>query len=197
MANLNDNIDKAKGIITDTAKKAKESETYAKVKSTANEVTEKIKDNPNVANAVEKINQNEYVQKVNKSKYSKFIKIGAVIVAIILIVNVFGWIFGDKKAKKAQDFIVSEITTMLKNEDATNCKVNATAIGKNSDASLYAFDTTVSCKYAGEDFDYSAFYILYYDSDDVENSYIFKEYEYQDENKRDMRDIALASLSKG
>lgn len=68
---------------------------------------------------------------------------------------------------------------------------------KNKDASLYAFDTTVSCKYAGKDFDYSAFFILYYDSDDVENSYIFKEYEYQDENKRDMRDIALASLSKG
>lgn len=86
---------------------------------------------------------------------------------------------------------------MLEDEGATNCNVKAKAIGKNKDASLYAFDTTVSCKYAGKDFDYSAFFILYYDSDDVENSYIFKEYEYQDENKRDMRDIALASLSKG
>lgn len=130
MANLNDNIDKAKNIIADTTKKAKDNETYEKVKNTANEMTEKIKQNEKVANAVNKINQNEYVKKVNKYKYSKFIKIGAAIIAVILIFNFFGWIFGDKNAKKAEKLLVSDITIMLEDEGATNCNVKAKAIGK-------------------------------------------------------------------
>ena len=67
MSNLNENLDKAKSFVEDTAKKAKESEAYNKVKDTANEVTQKIKDNETVAGAIDKINQNEYVKKVNKS----------------------------------------------------------------------------------------------------------------------------------
>ena len=183
MANLNENLEKVKSVVEDTAKKAQESETFSKVKSTASDVTQKIKENETVANAVDKINQNEYVAKVNKSQYAKFIKLGAVIIAIVLIFNLFGWIFGDNNAKKAQKYLVTEITTMLENDSATNCKVKAKAIGKNEDASLYAFDTIVSCKYSGEKIEYTSFYIIYYDGEDA---FVTSESEYQKENKSDI-----------
>lgn len=194
MANLNDNIDKAKNIITDTAKKAQESETYAKVKNTANEVTEKIKENEKVANAVEKINQNEYVQKVNKSKYSKFIKIGIGIIAIILIFNIFSFIFSDKKVKAAQDYMISEITSLINDDGGTDGKVRAKAIGKNTDAELYAFDTNITYKKNGKNYENNSFIIVCY-SDDL--TFIYRQYEYEKGNKRDMKDVALATLSKG
>lgn len=197
MSNLNDNFDKAKSFVEETAKKAKESEAYNKVKDTANEVTQKIKDNEKVAGAIDKINQNEYVKKVNKSKYGKIIKIGTVVVAAILLFNLFGWIFGDKKAKNAQDFLISQIQLLSETKNMDECKVEAKIIGKNEDASMYAFDTTVTVKYMNNELKTSSYVVLYYDEDNEFNSYTVGEYEYENDNKNDMKDIALAKLAKG
>lgn len=194
MSNLNKNLDKAKSFVEDTAKKAKESEAYNKVKDTANEVTQKIKDNETVAGAIDKINQNEYVKKVNKSKYSKLIKIGAVAIALVVIYNVFFFLFADKKAQKAQEFLVTEITDIFKEDPSSECNVKASAIGKNEDSALYAFDTTINCKFDGKSEEYTAFYIVCYDD---ECAYLLEEYQYTKENKKDMKDITLATLSRG
>lgn len=197
MSNLNENLDKAKSFVEDTAKKAKESEAYNKVKDTANEVTQKIKDNEKVAGAIDKINQNEYVKKVNKSKYSLLIKIGAVAIALVVIYNVFFFIFGDKKAKKAQDFLISQIELLSENENMDECKVEAKIIGKNEDASMYAFDTTVNAKYMNREAKTYSYIVIYYDEENEFNSYTVGEYQYENENKQDMKDIALAKLAKG
>ena len=197
MSNLNDNLDKAKTFVEDTAKKARASETYNKVKDTANEVTQKIKDNETVAGAIDKINQNEYVKKVNKSKYSKLIKICAVAIALVVIYNLFFFIFGDKKAKKAQDFLISQIELQAVNENIDECNVEAKIIGKNEDASMYAFDTIVNAKYMNQKAKTSSYIVIYYDEENEFNSYTVGEYEYEKENKRDMKDIALAKLAKG
>ena len=197
MSNLNDNLDKAKTFVEDTAKKARASETYNKVKDTANEVTQKIKDTETVAGAIDKINQNEYVKKVNKSKYSKLIKICAVAIALVVIYNLFFFIFGDKKAKKAQDFLISQIELQAVNENIDECNVEAKIIGKNEDASMYAFDTIVNAKYMNQKAKTSSYIVIYYDEENEFNSYTVGEYEYEKENKRDMKDIALAKLAKG
>ena len=194
MSNLNENLDKAKSFVEDTAKKAKESEAYNKFKDTANEVTQKIKDNETVAGAIDKINQNEYVKKVNKSKYSKLIKIGAVAIALVVIYNVFFFLFADKKAQKAQEYMTSEIVAILKDGGATNESVKAKAIGKNEDADMYAFDTTIKYKANGKDYETTSYFLVY--SGD-EGSYLVNRYDYEDENKQDMKDIVLAKLARG
>lgn len=197
MSNLNENLDKAKSFVEDTAKKAKESEAYNKVKDTANEVTQKIKDNEKVAGAIDKINQNEYVKKVNKSKYSLLIKIGAVAIALVVVYNLFFFIFGDKKAKKAQDFLISQIELLSENENMDECKVEAKIIGKNEDASMYAFDTIVNAKYMNRESKTYSYIVIYYDEENEFNSYMVGEYQYENENKQDMKDIALAKLARG
>lgn len=197
MSNLNENLDKAKSFVEDTAKKAKESEAYSKVKDTANEVTQKIKDNEKIAGAIDKINQNEYVKKVNKSKYSLLIKIGVVAIALVVIYNMFIFIFGDKKAKKAQDFLINQIELLSENKDIDECKVEAKIIGKNEDASMYAFDTTVNVKYMNREAKTSSYIVIYYDEENEFNSYTVGEYEYENENKQDMKDFALAKLARG
>lgn len=75
-------------------------------------MTEKIKQNEKVANAVNKINQNEYVKKVNKYKYSKFIKIGATIIAVILIF-LAGYLV-TKTLKKQRNFLYLILLSCLK-----------------------------------------------------------------------------------
>ncbi len=192
----NSNKDKVKSAINEVSQKAKDSEVVNKVKSTASDMTQKIKENETIAEAVDKINQNEYVAKVNKSKYSKFIKIGAVVVALIVLFNLFSFIFGDKNAKKAQESLVSELTTALQSENLTNIKIDAKAIGKNEDADLYAFDTTVKCKYNSQNMDYTAFYIVYYD-EETKDSYIYNEREYDKETKNDMKEITYSLLTRG
>ncbi len=196
MENSNKNIDKVKSVVEEVSQKSKDSEVVNKVKNTAIDMTQKIKENETIAGAVDKINQNEYVAKVNKSKYAKLIKIGAVVIGLIIVFNVFSFIFSDKDAKKAQDNLVSELTTALQSENCTNIKIDSKAIGKNEDAALYAFDTTVKYKYDSQNQEYSAFYIVYYDKE-TNDSFITREFEYDNKTKKDMKDIALGVLARG
>lgn len=132
--------------------------------------------------------------KSSNGRRSLIIKIGAAAVAVIVIFNVFSFIFGDKKVKKAQDFMTSEILVMLDEEGITDKSVSSKAIGKNKDASLYAFDTTIKVKVNGEKMESKSFIIVRYEKD---YSYIAAEYAYDDENKRDKKEVALAFLARG
>lgn len=194
MSNLNENLDKAKSFVEDTAKKAKESEAYNKVKDTANEVTQKIKDNEKVAGAIDKINQNEYVKKVNKSKYAIFIKIGAVIVALVVAYNAFFFIFGDKKAKKAQETLEAEFVSLIDDGGGQKESIESKTIAKNEEAYLYLVDATVKYKVDGQSHTESGFYIVYCDD---ENSFTVKQYKYDKESKNTMKEFALAKLAQG
>lgn len=194
MADFNENLDKAKSFVESTAKKAQESEIYNKVSEAASNATQRIKENEKVAGAVDKINQTEIAKKVNKSKYAKFIKIGIAVVAVVLVVNIIFFIFSDKKAKQAQKTLESEIITMLEEGGATKHSISSKAIGKNADACLYAFDTTV--KYTANNHDYTstAFYIVYCDD---KESYTVDQLEYQNENKNEIKDITIGKLARG
>lgn len=194
MADFNENLDKAKSFVENTAKKAQESEIYNKVSEAANSATQKIKENERVAGAVDKINQNEVVKKVNKSKYAKFIKIGIAVVAVVLVVNLFFFIFSDKRAKQAQKTLESEIVTMLEEGGASKHSISSKAIGKNADACLYAFDTTVKYTANNQDYTSTAYYIVYCDD---KESFTVGEFEYENENKNEMKDITLGQLARG
>lgn len=137
---------------------------------------------------------NEALNKIKQSKYSKFIKIGAIVVALIILFNLFSFIFGDRNAKKAQDAMETEIVTMLDEGGATSHNIKSKAIGKNKDASLYAFDTTVKYEVSGSKYESKSFIIVYSDGKD---SYSVKEYKYDNDNKKDVKEVALSALIRG
>lgn len=174
MANLNENLEKIKNVAKDVAQKAQENET--------------------IANVAEKINQNEHVQKIKNSKNAKLIKIGAIALAVILVISLFSGGFGNKNVKKAEKQIVSEYTEILEDEGAGNIKIKTKLIAKNKAADLYCFDTTASCKYEGEKRKQSSFIVVYSDG---KESYLVAQYEYQKENKSIKRELAFSALSRG
>ena len=90
--------------------------------------------------------------------------------------------------------MTSEIVAILKDGGATNESVKAKAIGKNEDADMYAFDTTIKYKANGKDYETTSYFLVY--SGD-EGSYLVNRYDYEDENKQDMKDIVLAKLARG
>lgn len=162
-------------------------ENIDKEKSASGEMSQMLMEN-------EKINQNEYANRTDKSKFSILIKIGAAVVAVVVIFNLFGLIFGDKNVKKAEDYLTGEIMTMLEQVGATDASVKAKAIGKNKDASLYAFDTTIKGKVDGEKYESTSFIIVHYDKD---YQSIVYEFVYDDSDKREQKDVTLAMLAKG
>ncbi len=174
MANLNENLEK--------------------IKTAAKDAVEKVQSNETVANVTEKINQNEHVQKIKGSKHASLIKIGAIALAVILVISLFSGGFGNKKVKKAEKQIVSEYTEMLKDEGAKNVKVKTRLIAKNKEADLYCFDTTASCKYEGEKRKQSSFIIVYSDGKETN---LVTQYEYEKESKSIKREMAFSALSRG
>ena len=143
---------------------------------------------------MDNLNQNETLSETTTNKngndYGKLIKIGAAILAVILIFS----LFGNKYARRAEDKIVEEFTEMLEDYGAKNIKVKTNVIGKNKDAGMYCVDTTAKCKYEGETKSQSSYILVY---SDKEGTVLVRQFEYTKENKRDIRDIALASLAKG
>lgn len=194
MSNLNENLDKVKATAENVTQKVKDSEAVDKIKNTASEVTQKLKENEKVAEAIDKINENEYVSKIKKSKYSKYIKIGSIILAVILVFNIVGAVFGDKKASKAGKAIVSEYTTEYKDDSYTNVKVKTKAIGKNKSAHLYCFDVTITAKYYNDKVKDTYFVIAYSDGSEA---YAVREIEYNESNKSEKKDYAISVLSRG
>lgn len=167
MADLNENMDKEK--------------------SAAGEMSQTLTEN-------ERINQNEYANRTDKRKFPTLIKIAAAVVTVVVVFNLFGLIFGDKNVKKAEDYLTGEIMTMLEQVGATDASVKAKAIGKNKDASLYAFDTTIKGKVDGEKYESTSFIIVRYDKD---YQSILYEFVYDDSDKRDQKDMTFAMLAKG
>lgn len=181
MADLNENLEKVKSTVENVAQKVKDSEAAEKVREAA-------------AGVSEKLGENEHVEKIKKSKYGKYIKIAAIVVVIVLAFNLIGSIFGDGKTKKAQKYIVSEYTTEYKEDSYKNVKVKAKAVGKNKSSHLYCFDVTVTGKYYNDKVKDTSFVIVYSDGTET---YIARDYEYSSSNKKDVKEIALAALSRG
>lgn len=167
MADLNENMDKEK--------------------SAAGEMSQTLTEN-------ERINHNEYADRTDKRKFPTLIKIAAAVVAVVVVFNLFGLIFGDKNVKKAEDYLTGEIMTMLEQVGAADASVKAKAIGKNKDASLYAFDTTIKGKVDGEKYESTSFIIVRYDKD---YQSIVYEFVYDDSDKREQKDLTFAMLAKG
>lgn len=194
MSNLNENLEKIKDVAKETTQKVQENDTVNKIKESASDMAQKIKENETVANVTDKINQNEYVKKINNSKYAKLIKFGAIALAVILVFSIFGGLFGDKNAKKAEEKVISEYTEMLEDYGAKNVKVKTKLIAKNKEANMYCFDTTASCKYEGNKRKQSSFIVAYSDG---EETYLVVQYEYEKENKSIKKELAFSALSKG
>lgn len=190
-----DIADKAKTSVKNASQKIQENEAVNKMKEATGNAVQKAKENEKIAGAVDKINQNEYIAKANKSKYSKFIKIGAVVVALILLFNLFSFIFGDRNAKKAEEYLKTDIITAFEDSEAKNLKVETKVIGKNEENHLYAIDTIVSGKNAnGENHTTMQIAIVYSDGNE---SYGVNCYDYDKENKNDVKEVALSALVRG
>jgi hypothetical protein len=169
-------------------------ENLEKIKTVAKDAAQKIKDNETVKNVTETIAQNEHVQKINNGKYTKLIKIGAGVLAVVLVFSIFSAIVGDKKAKRAEEQIIEEYTEMLEDMGAKKVDIDADLIAKNKDANLYCFDTNASCKYEGKNREQDSFVIVYSDGD---TEYLVVQYEYNKENKSIKKELALAALVRG
>lgn len=143
----------------------------------------------------DKINNNEYVQKIKQHKHYKYIKIGAIVIAAILVFCIVSGLFADKNAQKAEEYLKSDIVASLQESGVNDVKVKTNVIGKNQDSSLYAIDTVVDAKLPdGQKFTYSEYTIVYSDGETVLE---VNGFEYTDADKNDIKDIALASLAKG
>lgn len=124
-----DIADKAKTSVKNVSQKIQENEAVNKMKEATGNAVQKAKENENVANAVDKINQNEYVQQAKKSKNYKYIKIGAIALAVILVVGICTMCFGnslnDKDAKAAMESYIFNTNVESAKVGATN---NVTAL---------------------------------------------------------------------
>lgn len=169
-------------------------ENLEKVKSAAQNAAEKIKENEKVQGAAEKLNQNQIMQKMNSSKYAKFLKIGAVVLAVLLAFGLFNALFGNKAAKAAKKEIESQYTALYEEAGYKDISVKSKLIGKNTSADMYCFDTTINAKNEGEKVKFTTFILVHSDGEDV---YCARNYDYEKANKKDVKEIALASLTRG
>lgn len=129
MADINENINKAKNMMQDSIKK--------------------VQENESVSQAVEKLNQNEYVGKAKsmageavktakKNKNYKYIKIGALLLIIVLLFQYCA----NGERRKAEKFAEWEIVQPYKESDYRKIKSTTKYIGKGSN--FYIIDVTVS-----------------------------------------------------
>ncbi len=118
---------------------------------------------------LEKVNDtvSNTVSKVNNSKYSKLIKIGLVVLAVILVFNIFG---GTSKPEK---YLKETIKTMY---SGVGCKISAVdTVKSDKDKGLYLIDATVK----SEDTKTKRFYLVYFDG---KNGDWIKDFEYYGKN---------------
>ena len=126
---------------------------------------------------------------------NKWFRIVVIIVVIILAFTLFKSIFADKYAKKAQDAIKTSVATMLEQEGISDIKISAKAIGKNTTADMYCFDVSATGKYLSEKFEFYSYIIVISDKEGV--SVYRDDFEYTEDNKEIIREMALAALSRG
>lgn len=133
---------------------------------------------------------NEAVETTKKQDNGKWIKLGAIVLALILIFNLFG---GDKFAKKAEKVLVNDYKQEMEEYDAKSIKVKAKLVGKNKEAMVYCFDLKASCKLNGEKIEHYTFVFMYSDG---ESCYALDEIEYNKERKKDSKEVAMLRLSR-
>ena len=177
MAELKETLENAKATIKDTTQKILDSETTNKVKSAVEETTQKIGENENVAKVMDK---------VNKSKYATFIKVGAVVLAVILVFNIFGGGKGAKAEKFLKQYVAEEDLGL--GAKITSSKV----VAKNKDANLYLIDAKTKYTKTGEKF--KTYYVVLLDG---ENSDVVFEADYDSETKSITKERALSYLVRG
>ena len=144
---------------------------------------------------LQKVNENENVKKLKAHKHYKWIKLGAVVLAVILVFVIIGGLFGDKNARKAEKYIKNDIVEAFEDADYKSVKVKTKVIGKNKDSDLYAVDTVIKAKDSdGEKEEVMMIFIIYSDGNEV---YDVNSYAYEKGNKSDIKEVALAALAKG
>lgn len=110
-----DIADKAKTSVKNASQKIKENEAVNKMKEATGNAVQKAKENEKIAGTVDKINQNEYVdkaknivndanEKAKKSKNYKLIKIGAIVLAVVIIAGICTMCFGGGAKKDAKKY---------------------------------------------------------------------------------------------
>lgn len=129
MADMDDNLKKAKEYVQDSIKKVQENETVSNVVDSINnsEYTQKVKATANGA-----------IQVAKKNKYYKYIRVVAIFLAVFVLFRLF---FGGEK-REATQFAESEIAQTYKDSDYKKIKTSAKYVGKVNN--IYIIDVTVS-----------------------------------------------------
>ncbi len=144
---------------------------------------------------VEKVTSNETVQKVMGNKNFKWVKIVAIVLVAVLVFLLIGAIFSDKNAKAAEKYIKREFVSMYEKAGFESVKVKTKTVGKNKDSHLYLVDTTIKSKDKDGDKETNTLFVLVYS--DGEDTEVLRMFEYEKSNKKDIKDVAIASLAKG
>lgn len=174
-----------------------------KIKNTVSNISDKVKDgaekianSDTVSNAVDKLNENEYVKKVKSNKNYKYIKLGAVVVAVLLVIGVFNLLFGgDKYSKKAVKAVKNDIVTYGGLAGLSSFKIDTDVVEANKKLHLYIIDSEYTCKNgAGEKVEEAYIYIVYSDKDKSE---VLESYPYGDDiGRKEFIRTAKSQLEK-
>lgn len=171
-------------------------DTMNKLTDSVKEGVEKVSNNETVSSAMDKVNDNEYVKKIKGNKNYKYIRIGAVAVLAVVVIAVFGALFGgDKYAKKAVKAVEDDIVTYNSLGGYNGFKINSDVVVKNKKQHLYIVDGTYTCKDGGGDkIEGSDIYIVYSDKDKTE---VLENYSYSsDTSRKDMIKFAEGQLEQ-
>ncbi len=183
----NETFEKAKETVKDTTQKILENETVDKVKTTVENATTKIKGNEKVVKAVDK---------VNSSKYSKLIKIGLVILAVVLVFNIFSGLFTDKNKAYAVEYAESWVDNWFEQNGIGDLKrkTDIDVIDSNKDENLYVVDIVIKGKsVSGLDTEQCIYLVVSADKKNKKAEDIAA-FTYDSSNKIEMKKEALSYL---
>lgn len=191
--NQNETFNKVKQSATEFTEKVNSNETVINAKEKAKEVSAKVQENEKVAATLDKINDNKYVQKAKKSKHYKLIKIGAAVLAIVLVFALVNAIFGGNK-HKVEKQVETVLTQDYEHIGAKNVKIDAKVIAQNKGSHLYLLDIKGSWMFSGSLISENTFVIVDCSGKNPKRVY---ESEYYEHTKEEQKEVALSHLSKG
>ena len=150
--------------------------------------------NETLKNVSNNIENNEYVQKVKQNKNYKYIKIGAIAVAAIIVLCILIAIFGGNKYENAAtDFVEEEIKTVMGYENYTINDIDTDVVDDNN--GLYVIDVNYTFSKDGkEEKDASEYYIIKSDKSGTAkiNQYSYDKNDKQ--SKEEMKELALGEI---
>lgn len=170
-------------------------DTVSKISDTVKDGVDKVSNNDAVSNAVDRLNENEYVKKVKSNKNYKYIRLGAIVVAVLLVVGIFNALFGgDKYSKKAVKAVKDEIVTYNSMVGYKDFNIKTKVVGKNKKQHFYIVDGEYTCKDgAGDKVEGSDIYIVYSykERTNVEESYPYSD----NQSRKEFIDTAKNEIS--